>query len=45
MYLKTEVTDYLTEIEENKLDNDTHVNVDTDLTTIEMESRRRFGLF
>lgn len=46
-YLKTEVTNYLTDIENNKIDNDTHQAVDADIagTWVEkMQNRRRFWI-
>lgn len=44
-FIKTQLTEYLTEQLENKQDNDTHEHVETDLHAINFRSRRRFRVF
>lgn len=44
-FIKTQLTEYLTEQLENKQDNNTHQDVEADVHAINFRSRRRFGVF
>ena len=44
-YLKTQLTNYLTEIEHQRVDNDVHQDIERDIDAVDvMENRRRHGI-